>query len=167
MASRSSALQQAFDHWLAHQRSTGRLRRSASVAVYQAMWQALVAWCRTQKPAPRLADLQGTTLPGYLASRHGMRTADGVLSPRYQQRLVSLVRRVQAHQAWRAQQADAGPGQALALATAAPPHRQASISSIKVQRRASPYRRPASHAAPVNTAASISGHPAGSVLRVK
>ncbi|HOB93787.1 MAG TPA: site-specific integrase [Aquabacterium sp.] len=120
MASRSFALQQAFDHWLAHQRSTGRLRRSASVAVYQAMWQALVAWCRTQKPAPRLADLQGTTLLGYLASRHGMLTADGVLSPRYQQRLVSLVRRVQAHQAWRAQQADAGPGQALALATASP-----------------------------------------------
>lgn len=120
MVTRSPALQQAFDNWLAHQRTTGRLRRSASVSVYQAMWQALVAWCRTQRPAPRLADLHGTTLLGYLASRQGMLTADGVLSPRYQQRLVSLVRRVQAHQAWRAQQADAGPGQALALATAAP-----------------------------------------------
>lgn len=120
MATRSPALQQVFDHWLAHQRLTGRLRRSASVAVYQAMWQALVAWCRGQRPVPRLADLQGTTLLGYLASRQGMLTADGVLSPRYQQRLVSLVRRVQAHHAWRAQQADADPGQALALATAAP-----------------------------------------------
>jgi integrase len=120
MASRPPDLQAAFDHWLAHQRQTGRLRRTASAAVYQAMWQALVAWCRTQRPVPRLADLQGTTLLAYLASRHGMLTADGVLSPRYQQRLVSLVRRVQAHQVWRVQQADADPGQALALATAAP-----------------------------------------------
>jgi integrase len=120
MAPRSPILQHAFDNWLAHQRLSGRLRRSASVAVYQAMWQALVAWCRTQRPAPRLADLQGSTLLGYLASRHGMLTADGVLSPRYQQRLVSLVRRVQAHQVWRAQQADASPAQALALVTASP-----------------------------------------------
>lgn len=120
MATRPPALQQAFDDWLAHQRIAGRLRRSASAAVYQAMWQALVAWCRTQRPALRLGDLHGTTLLGYLASRHGMLTADGVLSPRYQRRLVSLVRRVQAHQAWRAQQAEAGPAQALALATAGP-----------------------------------------------
>ncbi len=119
MAPRLPDLQQAFDQWLAHQRLTGRLRRTASAAVYQAMWQALVAWCRTQRPVPRLADLHGTTLLAYLASRHGMLTADGVLSPRYQQRLVSLVRRVQAHQVWRTQQADADPAQALALATAA------------------------------------------------
>lgn len=122
MATRPPTLQQAFDDWLAHQRTAGRLRRSASAAVYQAMWQALVAWCLGQRPALKLVDLRGTTLLGYLASRHGMLMADGVLSPRYQQRLVSLVRRVQAHQAWRAQQAEAGPAQALALATAAPSH---------------------------------------------
>ncbi|MNX95274.1 hypothetical protein D3C86_1275420 [compost metagenome] len=53
------------------------------------------------------------------------------------------------------------------LATAAPPHRQASISSNKVHRRASPNRRPASQAPPVSTAASISGHPAGSLFKAK
>ncbi|MES2716178.1 MAG: site-specific integrase [Pseudomonadota bacterium] len=108
------ALQQAFDHWLAHQRVAGRLRRGSSAAVYQAMWQALVAWCQAQQPALRLADLRGQPLLAYLASRHGMLAADGVLTPRYQQRLVSLVQRVQAHQAWRRQQASAGPAQALA-----------------------------------------------------
>lgn len=120
MATRTPALQQAFEDWLAHQRIAGRLRRGSSAAVYQAMWQALVTWCRTQRPALRLSDLHGTTLLSYLASRQGMLTADGVLSPRYQQRLVSLVRRVQAHHAWQAQQADARPAQALAMAKAAP-----------------------------------------------
>ncbi len=108
-------LQQAFDDWMAHQRMVGRLRRGSSAAVYGAMWQALVAWCLVQQPALRLADLRGQLLLNYLASRHGMLAADGLLSPRYQRRLISLVQRVQAHQAWRRQQASAGPTQALAL----------------------------------------------------
>ncbi|MNF01139.1 hypothetical protein D3C80_2000860 [compost metagenome] len=53
------------------------------------------------------------------------------------------------------------------LATAAPPHRQASISRIRVQRRASPNRRAPSQAAPASTAATIKGHPAGSALKAK
>ncbi|MNE66068.1 hypothetical protein D3C80_1615980 [compost metagenome] len=53
------------------------------------------------------------------------------------------------------------------LATAAPPHRQVSISRISVQRRANPTRRAPSQTAPVSTAASIRGHPAGSVLMAK
>ena len=55
----------------------------------------------------------------------------------------------------------------LSLATAAPPHRQASISRINVQRRASPNHRPANHTKHVTTAAAISGHPAGSTFSVK
>jgi len=120
MAIRPPALQQAFDDWLAHQRVAGRLRRGASAAVYQAMWRALVAWCQAQRPALRLADLHGQALLAYIASRSGMLAADGVLTPRYQQRLARLVQRVQAHQAWRRQQAAAGPAQALALAGAPP-----------------------------------------------
>ena len=119
MSSSTPRLQQHFDAWLAHQRVVGRLRRSASEAVYRAMWQALTAWCLAQRPALRLADLQGQRLLAYLASRHGLLAADGVLTPRYQQRLVSLVQRVQAHQAWRRQQVAAGPAQALALARGA------------------------------------------------
>ena len=115
MPTRPPALQQAFDHWLVHQRMVGRLRHGSSAAVYSAMWQALVAWCLDQQPAPRLADLRGQLLLNYLASRHGMLAADGLLSPRYQLRLVSLVQWVQAHQAWRRLQASAGPAQALAL----------------------------------------------------
>ena len=114
-------LSSAFEAWCAHERQFGRLRHRASEAVYRAMWQALVAWCGAQRPALRLADLHGTHLQRYLASRHGQQLADGVLTPRYQQRLVSLVDRVQAHRAWQRQQASANATQALALAVAAPP----------------------------------------------
>jgi hypothetical protein len=55
----------------------------------------------------------------------------------------------------------------LSLATAAPPHRQASISKIRVEPRASPIPRAASHAALLHTAADISGHPAGSLFKAK
>ncbi len=116
MPANSVLLQQAFDDWLAHQRIAGRLRRGSSEAVYRAMWQALAAWCTHQQPTLQLADLHGHTLRAFLASRHGMRAADAALTPRYQQRLVSLVQRVQTHQTWRRQQAAAGPAQALALA---------------------------------------------------
>jgi integrase len=121
MALRIPALQQAFDNWLAHQRVAGRLRRGSSEAVYRAMWQALVAWCLAQRPALRLVDLQGAPLLHYLASRSGQQAADAVLTPRYQQRLVSLVQRVRAHQVWQQQQASAGPMQALAMAHGATP----------------------------------------------
>lgn len=120
MADQLSPLEQAFEDWLSHQRVAGRLRRGSSEAVYRAMWHALAAWCRAQRPALRLTDLQGRRLLHYLASRRGQQLADGVLTPRYQQRLVSLVQRVQAHQAWRRLQAHASAPQALALATTAP-----------------------------------------------
>ena len=121
MTSRPAALHRAFDDWLAHQRVAGRLRRGSSEAVYRAMWQALAAWCLTRRPALRLADLQGQALLAYMASRSGMLATDGALTPRYQQRLVSLVQRVRQHQAWQRQQASAGPAQALALASGALP----------------------------------------------
>ena len=125
MAHRPNALEQAFDNWLAHQRVAGRLRRGSSEAVYRAMWQALSVWCGGQRPPLRLADLQGVRLLHYLASRQGLQLADGVLTPRYQQRLVSLVQRVQAHQAWQRQQAAAAAPQALALAATVPHRTQA------------------------------------------
>ncbi|MNN80389.1 hypothetical protein D3C81_1971170 [compost metagenome] len=53
------------------------------------------------------------------------------------------------------------------LATAAPPHRQASISRISVQRRANPNRRAVSQAPPLSTAATISGQSAGSLFKAK
>ncbi len=96
----TTALQRAFDAWLAHQRLAGRLRRGASETVYRAMWRALADWCQAQRPALALGALQAPQLLAYLASRTGLLSLDGVLTPRYQQRLVSLVRRVQAHRAW-------------------------------------------------------------------
>ncbi|MNE98073.1 hypothetical protein D3C80_1965390 [compost metagenome] len=62
-----------------------------------------------------------------------------------------------------------GPSTApvLSLATAAPPHRQASISRSSVQRRDKPIRRAASQAAPVTAAASINGQLAGSLPNAK
>jgi integrase len=98
-------LQRAFETWCAHQRQSGRLRRGSSEAVYRAMWQALAAWCVVQVLPLRLGDLQAQALSAYLASRTGLLLADGVLTPRYQHRLLSLVRRVQAHRAWLREQA--------------------------------------------------------------
>lgn len=74
------------------------------------MWQALATWCAGQRPALRLVDLQAPALAAYLAGRTGLVLADGVLTPRYQARLLALVRRVQAHQAWLAARSSAAPG---------------------------------------------------------
>ena len=99
-ASAQPGLQRAFDAWCSHQRQVGRLRREASISVYQAMWQALAVWCTAQAPPLRPQDLRAPALAAYLASRSGLLLADGVLTPRYQRRLLGLVQRVQAHQAW-------------------------------------------------------------------
>jgi integrase len=131
-------LAQAFDLWLAHQRVAGRLRRGSSEAVYRAMWLALVTWCTAQRPRLRLNDLHGDALLRYLASRHGQQLADGLLTPRYQQRLRSLVRRVQAHETWRQQQAQAAPAQALALARSAPADRAPILVSGQPPSQAEP-----------------------------
>ena len=93
-------LQRAFQAWCSHQRQVGHLRRETSISVYQSMWQALAVWCTAQAPPLRLQDLQAPALTAYLASRSGLLLADGVLTPRYQRRLLGLVQRVQAHQAW-------------------------------------------------------------------
>lgn len=74
------------------------------------MWHALSAWCVAQVPALRLGDLQPPALSAYLASRTGLLLADGLLTPRYQHRLLSLVRRVQVHRHWLRDQA--GPAMA-------------------------------------------------------
>ena len=113
-ASDRLALQAAFEAWCQYQRQNGRLRRVASVAVYQSMWQALAAWCAMQAPPLRLQDLHAPALAAYLASRSGLLLADGLLTPRYQRRLLSLVQRVQAHRAWL--RLSAGPGPVAALA---------------------------------------------------
>jgi integrase len=106
---------EAFDAWCAHQRQFGRLRRVSSEAVYRAMWQALAAWCVGQLPPLRLRGLDAATLSAYLASRHGSGGPEGSLTPRYQQRLLALVQRVQAHRATQAHQGSA-PASARPLA---------------------------------------------------
>ena len=78
------------------------------------MWQALAAWCAMQAPPLRLQDLHAPALAAYLASRSGLLLADGLLTPRYQRRLLSLVKRVQAHRAWLRLSAGPGPVHALA-----------------------------------------------------
>ena len=106
-AQTETALPRAFEAWCSHQRLAGRLRRGSSEAVYRAMWQALAAWCTSRKPVPRLASLHPGLLAEYLAGRSGRLLADGQLTPRYQARLLALVRRVQAHHQWRRLQTDA------------------------------------------------------------
>jgi integrase len=99
MSSPLPGLNAAFESWCARQRQIGRLRRGSSEAVYRAMWQALAAWCTAQRPPIDLVGLQATALAAYLASRSGNAGPDTALTPRYQWRLLSLVRRVQADQA--------------------------------------------------------------------
>ena len=101
-------LETAFERWCSHQRSIGRLRRGSSEAVYRAMWQALAGWCAAQRSPVDLAGLQAQALAAYLASRSGIAGPAAALTPRYQWRLLSLVRRVQAHDAARRRQIPAG-----------------------------------------------------------
>ena len=89
----------AFEAWCEHQRLYGRLRRGSSEAVYRAMWHALAAWCVGQTLPVRLQTLDGVSLLQFLASRSGIAGPGQSLTPRYQWRLLSLVRWVQAYQA--------------------------------------------------------------------
>ncbi|MBL8352826.1 MAG: site-specific integrase [Burkholderiaceae bacterium] len=94
-------MEAAFEVWCSHQRQIGRLRRGSSEAVYRAMWQALTAWCIGQRPPVDLAGLRAPVLAAYLASRSGIAGPDAALTPRYQWRLLSLVRWVQSDHAVR------------------------------------------------------------------
>ena len=96
-ADTAAPLMASFDAWCAHQRQRGRLRRDASVTVYRAMWTALAAWCGAQPGVVALQALDAGLLARYLGSRHGTAGPDLALTPRYRLRLLSLVRRVQAH----------------------------------------------------------------------
>jgi len=98
----SIQLMAVFEAWCGHQRQVGRLRRGSSEAVYRAMWQALATWCDTQRPPLKLSTLDSGSLLRYLASRSGMAGPGESLTPRYQWRLLSLVRWVQAHSATQA-----------------------------------------------------------------
>lgn len=107
----------AFEAWLREQASKGPLRRASSRSVYAAMWGALADWCdRQQPPIRRLQALDRLALSAYLASRDPASRNGEALTPRYQWRLISLVRRVQDH----ARSADAGrPTASEATAVAA------------------------------------------------
>lgn len=91
-----SKLIAVIDLWLAEEHRLGRLHRHSSQAIYRAMWGALCQWCLSQHPPiTELAALDSTALAAYIRSReqHGQ---DGeALTPRYEWRLMSLVRRVQ------------------------------------------------------------------------
>ena len=87
----------AFDAWCAHQQQIGRLRHLTSVKVYRSMWAALDDWCLQQPGKPPLQALNGPLLRRYLDSRNGMAGPGEALTLRYRLRLLSLVRRVQAH----------------------------------------------------------------------
>lgn len=90
-------LDQIFEDWLAEEHRLGRLHRDSSQAVYRAMWGALSAWCLGQSPAiRRLADLGPDALASYIRSREQGAQDGQSLTPRYEWRLLSLVRRVQA-----------------------------------------------------------------------
>lgn len=116
--SASAGLRSAFEAWCAHQRQAGRLRRGSSEAVYRAMWLALADWCDAHVPPLRLVDLRAEVVSAYLAGRTGLLLADGLLTPRYQARMLSLVQRVQAHSAWRRQAS--GPAAAMSQALLPP-----------------------------------------------
>lgn len=90
-------LNQTFENWLAEEHRLGRLHRASSQAVYRAMWGALTAWCLGQQPAIRtLEDLGPEALATYIRSREQGAHDGQALTPRYEWRLLSLVRRVQA-----------------------------------------------------------------------
>lgn len=113
-----------FMAWCAHQRQIGRLRYPSSVRVYTAMWQALAEWCAAQPGGLGLQALDAGLLQRYLASRSGMAGPGQALTVRYRLRLLSLVRRVQAHTLY---QQDA---LATAWVASHPVHRQALAAGL-------------------------------------
>lgn len=94
----ATALHAAFEAWCAHQQQIGRLRHLTSVKVYRAMWLALDDWCSQQPGKLALQALGSLLLRRYLDSRSGMAGPGEALTVRYRLRLLSLVRRVQAHE---------------------------------------------------------------------
>lgn len=90
--------QGAFEAWRDSARSSHRMRRSSSEAVYEDMWGAMVQWCVTQRPAIDLTTLNSEDLRRFLDSRRGT-AAESELSPRYVRRLLGLIDRVLTHHA--------------------------------------------------------------------
>lgn len=91
-------LQKSLDSWLVHEARQGRLRRDTSVAIYRAMWQSLCRWATVQHPAVNdVQALTPTLLATYIAERERTAHAGQPWTDRYTWRLLSLVRRVQAH----------------------------------------------------------------------
>lgn len=92
-----NSIEISFEHWLVEEHRLGRLHRSSSQAVYRAMWGALCAWCLAQSPPIRgVNDLDAEALAAYIRSREQGAHDGQALTPRYEWRLLSLVRRVQA-----------------------------------------------------------------------
>ena len=88
---------QAFEAWLATQRSSGSLRQEASVSVYREMWKAFSAWCLGQAPVVSLSELDLNDLQAFQAARFGRKTSDLSLTPRYALRLMRVINRVMIH----------------------------------------------------------------------
>lgn len=108
---------QAFDGWVAMQRSLGLMRRASSESVYRDMWGSFVAWCCAQHPPRTLDTLTADDLAAFQASRTGAGSQQD-LSPRHARRLLGLIDRVLRHHA---AQGDESPNTAAAEAIAAQP----------------------------------------------
>ncbi|MBP6900426.1 MAG: site-specific integrase [Burkholderiaceae bacterium] len=115
---------ESLEHWLAHEARQGRLRRPTSAAIYRAMWQALSRWALARRPA--ITDVKQLTAPllsAYIAERERCAHGGEPWTDRYTWRLLSLVRRVQAHDALlrlkapQDRQPQPEPSQATALTT--------------------------------------------------
>jgi integrase len=89
--------EQAFEAWLAAQRSSGSLRREASAAVYREMWSAFSSWCLGQAPVVSLLEMDQNDLQAFQAARFGRKTSDLSLTPRYALRLMRVINRVMIH----------------------------------------------------------------------
>lgn len=87
-SARAADYETAFQAWLRHGQTLGRIRRPSTARVYQHMWEALAAWAVGQGIA--LARLQAADLDTYLRQRSGQAHGDE-LTPRYAWRLLALV----------------------------------------------------------------------------
>ena len=107
---------QAFDGWVAMQRSLGLMRRASSESVYRDMWGSFVAWCCAQHPPRALDALTADDLAAFQASRTGAGSQQD-LSPRHARRLChgrGRVHRLQSRLRQLARRQRAPPGRAFA-----------------------------------------------------
>jgi len=102
-AAQARGFQEAFDQWLAHQRTSvsRKITLASSVRAYTVLWQAFAEWCLSQAPVVSLDSITEADLGAFINSRLEPSAAArakpsrlkeaGKFTPRHAWRLLTLI----------------------------------------------------------------------------